>query len=107
MRRKDHWPAPGNTSGIGTLKGLTFLKDGTFRDERLMWIVLREREGESKEAHEMRVAPGSGRYRFEHGTLVLEYDDGRVSQVSVVATDPLQPTKGALLNGYPVEPNPY
>ena len=107
VRRKDHWPAPGNTSGIGTLKGLTFSKDGTFRDERLIWIVLPQRDGESKDAHEARVAPGQGRYRLEHWTLVLEYDDGRVNQVSFVATERDRPLKDAILNGYPVEPNPY
>jgi hypothetical protein len=107
VRRKDHWPAPGNTSGIGTLPGCTFNEDGTFRDERLMWIVLPEREGTSKQEHEARVAPGRGRYRMEHWTLVLEYDDGRVNQVSFVATDREQPTRGAILNGYSVEPKPY
>jgi hypothetical protein len=107
VRRKDHWPAPGNTSGIGTLPGCTFSKDGTFRDEKLMWIVLPERAGESKDAHEARVAPGQGRYRFEHWSLVLEYDDGRVSQVSFVPTNREQSTKGAILNGYPIEPKPY
>jgi hypothetical protein len=106
VRRKDHWPAPGNTSGIGTLPGCTFTKDGTFRDEKLMWIVLPEREGVSKEAHEARVTPGRGRYRLEHWSLVLEYDDGRVNQVSFVATDSAQPTRGAILNGYPIEPRP-
>jgi hypothetical protein len=107
VRRKDHWPASGNTSGIGTLKGLTFSKDGTFRDEKLMWIVLPERDVEGKDEHEVRVAPGQGRYRFEHWTLVLEYSDGRVNQVSFVATNREQPTKDAILNGYPIEPNPY
>lgn len=34
VRRKDHWLAPGNTSGIGT-----------FQNEKLMWIVLPDREG--------------------------------------------------------------
>ena len=106
VRRRDHWPAPGNTSGIGTLPGCTFAKDGRFRDEKLMWIVLPEREGTSKEAHAARVAPGAGRYRLEHWTLVLEYDDGRVNQVSFVATNREQPMKGAILNGYPVEPRP-
>lgn len=106
VRRKDHWPAPGNTSGIGTLPGLTFSTDGTFRDEKLMWIVLPERPPEDKAAHEARVAPGTGRYRFEHWTLVLEYDDGRVNQVSFVPTDREHPTKGAILNGYPIEPKP-
>ncbi len=62
IRRKGHWPAPGNTSGIGTLPGLTFSKDGTFRDEKLMWTVLPERIGEDKAAHEARVAPGIGRW---------------------------------------------
>jgi hypothetical protein len=107
VRRKDHWPAPGNTSGIGTLKGCTFSKDGTFRDEKLMWIVLPERDGEGKEAHEARVAPGKGRYRLEHWTLVLEYDDGRVNQVSFVAMNPKHPARLAILNGYPIEPYPY
>jgi hypothetical protein len=107
VRRKDHWPAPGNTSGIGTLRGCTFAKDGTFHDEKLMWIVLPEREGISKQAHEARVAPGRGRYRLEHWSLVLEYDDGRVNQVSFVATDREQPMRGAILNGYPIEPKPY
>lgn len=107
VRRKDHWPAPGNTSGIGTLRGCTFGEDGTFQDEKLMWIVLPEREGMSKQAHEARVAPGRGRYRLEHWTLVLEYDDGRVNQVSFLATDREQPTRGAILNGYPIEPRPY
>lgn len=107
VRRKDHWPAPGNTSGIGTLPGCTFAKDGTFRDEKLMWIVLPEQEGASKEAHEARVARGQGRYRLEHWSLVLEYDDGRVNQVSFVVTNPEQPMKGAILNGYPIEPKPY
>lgn len=107
VRRKDHWPAPGNTSGIGTLPGLTFSKDGTFRDEKLLWIVLPERTGEDKAAHEARVAPGTGRYRFEHWTLVLQYDDGRVNQISFVPTDREHPTKGAILNGYPIEPKPY
>jgi hypothetical protein len=107
VRRKDHWPAPGNTSGIGTLPGCTFAGDGTFRDEKLMWIVLPEREGASKEAHEKRVAPGRGRYRLEHWTLVLEYDDGRVNQVSFVATNREQPMRDAILNGYPIEPKPY
>jgi hypothetical protein len=107
VRRKDHWPASGNTSGIGTLKGLTFSKGGTFRDEKLMWIVLPERDVEGKDAHEARVAPGQGRYRLEHWTLVLEYNDGRVNQVSFVATNREQPAKGAILNGYPIEPNPY
>ncbi len=107
VRRKDHWPAPGNTSGIGTLPGLTFSKDGTFRDEKLMWIVLPERAGEDKAAHEARVAPGTGRYRFEQWTLVLEYTDGRVNQVSFVPTDREHPVKGAILNGYPIEPKPY
>jgi hypothetical protein len=106
VRRRDHWPAPGNTSGIGTLPGCTFEADGTFRDEKLMWIVLPEREGMSKQAHEARVAPGRGRYRLEHWTLVLEYDDGRVNQVSFVATDRERPTRGAILNGYPIEPRP-
>ena len=107
VRRKDHWPAPGNTSGIGTLPGLTFSKDGTFCDEKLMWIVLPERAGEDKAAHEARVASGTGRYRIEHWTLVLEYDDGRVNQVSFVPTDREHPTKGAILNGYAIEPKPY
>ncbi len=107
VRRKDHWPAPGNTRGIGTLPGLTFSKDGTFRDEKLLWIVLPERTGEDKTAHEARVAPGTGRYRFEHWTLVLEYDDGRVNQVSFVPTDRKHPIKAAILNGYPIEPKPY
>ena len=106
VRRKDHWPAPGNTSGMGTLPGLTFLKDGTFRDEKLMWIVLPERTGEDKTAHETRVAPGTGRYRFEHWTLVLQYDDGRVNQVGFIPMDREHPTKGAILNGYLIEPNP-
>jgi hypothetical protein len=105
--RKDHWPAPGNTSGMGTLPGLTFSKDGRFRDEKLMWIVLPEREGEQKAAHETRVAPGVGRYRFEQWTLVLEYDDGRVNQVGFIPTDQAHPTKAAILNGYPIEPRPY
>lgn len=105
VRRKDHWPAPGNTSGIGTLKGCTFSPDGSFRDEKLMWIVLPE--SANKDAHEARVAPGNGRYRLEHWTLVLEYSDGRVNQVSFVATDLEQPVKGAILNGYPIEPKPY
>ena len=107
VRRKDHWPAPGNTSGIGTLPGCTFNEDGTFRDEKLMWIVLPEREGMSRQAHEARVAPGRGRYRLEHWTLVLEYDDGRVNQVSFVATDRAQPARGAILNGYPIESKPF
>jgi len=107
VRRQDHWSAPGNTSGIGTLRGLTFSQNGTFRDEKLMWIVLPDRAGESKELHEARVAPGQGRYRLEHWTLVLEYDDGRVNQLSFVATDRDHPTKGAILNGYPIELNPY
>lgn len=107
VRRKDHWPAPGNTSGIGTLPGLTFSKDGMFRDEKLMWIVLPERAGEDKAMHEARVAPGTGRYRLEHWALVLEYDDGRVNQVSFVSTDQEHPTKGAILNGYRIEPKPY
>lgn len=107
VRRKDHWPAPGNTSGMGTLPGLTFSKDGTFRDEKLMWIVLPEQTGEDKAAHEARVAPGTGRYRIEHWTLVLQYDDGRVNQVSFVPTDRKHLTKGAILNGYPIEPKPY
>jgi hypothetical protein len=107
VRRKDHWPAPGNTSGIGTLPGLTFSKDGTFRDEKLMWVVLPERAGKDKAAHEARVAAGTGRYRFEHWTLVLQYDDGRVNQVSFVPTDRQHPTKGAILNGYLIEPKPY
>lgn len=107
VRRKDHWPAPGNTSRMGTLPGLTFFKDGTFRDEKLMWIVLPEQAGEDKAAHEARVAPGTGRYRFEHWTLVLQYDDGRVNQVSFVPMDGKYPTKGAILNGYPIEPKPY
>lgn len=107
VRRKDHWPAPGNTSGIGTVPGCTFLTDGTFRDEKLMWIMLPERAGDRKDAHEARVAPGSGRYRLEHWTLVLEYDDGRVNQVSFVVTDRDHPTKGAILNGYPIEANPH
>lgn len=107
VRRKDHWPAPGNTSGIGTVKGCTFTPDGTFRDERLMWVVLERRDGESSEAYEARVAPGQGRYRLEHWTLVLQYDDGRASQVSWIATDEAEPTHGALLNGIPIEPNPY
>ena len=107
VRRKDHWPAPGNTSGMGTMPGLTFSKDGTFRDEKLMWIVLPERTGEDKAAHEARVAPGAGRYRFEHWTLIFEYDDGRINQVSFVPTDREHPTKGAILNGYPIEPKPY
>ncbi len=107
VRRRDHWPAPGNTSGIGTLPGCTFTEDGTFRDEKLMWIVLPEREGMSRQAHEARVAPGRGRYRLEHWTLVLEYDDGRVNQVSFVATDREQPARGAILNGYPIEPKPF
>ncbi len=106
VRRKDHWPAPG-TSGMGTLPGCTFSKDGTFHDEKLMWIVLPEREGASKDAHAARVAPGTGRYKLEHWTLVLEYTDGRVNQVSFVATDRMKPAKGAILNGYPIEPNPY
>jgi hypothetical protein len=106
VRRKDHWPAPGNASGIGTVPGCTFTKDGAFRDEKLMWVVLPERERE-KNAHEARVAPGQGRYRLEYWTLVLEYDDGRVNQVSFVATNRDQPSKGAILNGYPIEPNPY
>lgn len=72
VRRKDHWPAPGNTSGAGTFKGIVFSKDGTFRDEKLMWIVLPERAGEDKDRHEARVLPGKGRYRLEHWTLVLE-----------------------------------
>jgi hypothetical protein len=107
VRRKDHWPAQGNTSSIGTLKGLTFLKDGTFHDVKLMWVVLPDREGESKEAHEARVMPGQGQYRFEHWTLVLEYDDGRVNRVGFVAINREQPLKGAIVNGYPIEPNPY
>jgi hypothetical protein len=107
VRRQGHWPAPGNASATGTLPGLTFRKDGTFRDEKLMWIVLPEQEGVSKDAHEARVAPGTGRYRLEHWTLVLEYDDGRVNQVGFVATDQKQPTKRAILNGYPIEPKPY
>jgi hypothetical protein len=107
VRRKDHWPAPGNTSGMGTLPGLTFAKGGTFRDDKLMWIVLPERADEDKAAHEARVAPGTGRYRFEHWTLVLEYDDGRVNQVGFIPTDREHPTKGAILNGYPIEPKPY
>lgn len=107
VRRKDHWPAPDNTSGIGTLPGLTFSKDGTFRDEKLLWIVLPERTGEDKAAHEVRVAPGTGRYRIEHWTLVLEYDDGRVNQVGFIPTDREHPTKDAILNGYPIEPKPY
>jgi len=107
VRRKDHWPAPGNTSGMGTLPGLILSKDGTFRDEKLMWIVLPERAGEDKAAHEARVAAGTGRYRFEHWTLVLQYDDGRVNQVSFVPTDREHPTKGAILNGYLIEPKPY
>ncbi len=107
VRRKDHWPAPGNTSGIGTLPGCTFDEDGTFRDEKLMWIVLPGQEGSSRQGHEARVAPGRGRYRLEHWTLVLEYDDGRVNQVSFVATDREHPTRGAILNGYPIEPKPY
>lgn len=107
MRRKDHWPAPGNTSSMGTLPGLTISKDGRFRDEKLMWIVLPEREGETKSAHEARVAPGTGRYRFEHWTLVLEYDDGRVNQVGFIPVDQAHPTKGAILNGYQIEPRPY
>lgn len=106
VRRKDHWPAPGNTSGMGTLPGLTFSKNGTFRDEKLMWIVLPEQTGEDKAAHEARVAPGTGRYRIEHWTLVLQYDDGRVNQVSFVPTDRKHLTKGAILNGYPIEPKP-
>jgi hypothetical protein len=107
VRRKNHWPAPGNTSGIGTLPGLTFAKGGTFRDDKLMWVVLPERADEDKAAHEARVAEGTGRYRFEHWTLVLEYDDGRVNQVSFVPTDRKHPTKGAILNGYAIEPKPY
>lgn len=107
VRRKGHWPAPGNTSGIGTAKGCTFAKDGTFRDEQLMWVVSSERDGESKGAYQARVAPGRGKYRLEHWSLVLEYDDGRVNQVSFVAVNPDQPTKWAILNGYPIEPNPY
>ncbi|MEQ1846191.1 MAG: hypothetical protein ABL983_11555, partial [Nitrospira sp.] len=91
----------------GTLPGLTFSKDGTFRDEKLLRIVLPERPPEDKAAHEARVAPGTGRYRFEHWTLVLEYDDGRVNQVSFVPTDREHPTKGAILNGYAIEPKPY
>jgi hypothetical protein len=106
VRRKDHWPAPGNTSGIGTLPGCTFSRDGTFRDEKLMWIVLPEREGASQEAHAARVAPGQGRYTLKHWTLLLEYDDGRVNQVSFIATDSDLPAKGAILNGFPVEPRP-
>lgn len=106
VRRKDHWPAPGNTSGIGTLPGCTFSRDGTFRDEKLMWIVLPEREGASQEAHAARVAPGQGRYTLKHWTLLLEYDDGRVNQVSFIATDPDLPAKGAILNRFPVEPRP-
>jgi hypothetical protein len=107
VRRKDHWPAPGNTSGIGTLSGLTFSKNGTFRDEKLMWVMLPQRAEEDRAAHEARVAPGTGRYRFEHWTLVLQYDDGRVNQVSFLPTDREHPTKGAILNGYPIEPKPY
>jgi hypothetical protein len=107
VRRKDHWPAPGNTSGIGTLPGLILSKDETFRDEKLMWIVLPERADEDKAAHEVRVAPGTGRYRVEHWTLVLEYDDGRVNQVGFIPTNREHPTKGAILNGYPIEPKPY
>jgi hypothetical protein len=107
VRHKDHWPAPGNTSGIGTLPGLILSKDGTFRDEKLMRIVLPEQAGEDKAAHEARVAAGTGRYRFEHWTLVLQYDDGRVNQVSFVPTDREHPTKGAILNGYLIEPKPY
>ncbi len=107
VRRKDHWPAPGNTSGMGTLPGLIFSKDGTFHDDKLMWSVLPKREGETKSAHEARVAPGTGRYRFEHWTLVLEYDDGRVNQISFIPMDREHPTKGAILNGYPIEPRPY
>lgn len=107
VRRKDHWPAPGNTGGMGTLPGLTFSKNGTFRDEKLMWIVLPERTGEDKAMYEARVAPGTGRYRLEHWTLVLEYDDGRVNQVSFVSTDWEHPTKGAILNEYQIEPKPY
>jgi hypothetical protein len=107
FRRKDNWPVPGNTSGIGTLPGLTFSKDGTFCDEKLMWIVLPERAGEDKAAHEGRVASGTGRYRFEHWTLVLQYNDGRVNQVSFIPIDREHPTKGAILNGYPIEPKPY
>lgn len=107
VRRKGHWPAPGNRSGIGTVRGCTFAKDGTFRDERLMWVVLPEREGESQETYQTRVAPGQGRYRLEHWSLVLQYDDGRINQVSFVAMNPDQPTKWAILNGYPIEPYPY
>jgi hypothetical protein len=107
VRRKGHWPAPGNTSGIGTVGGCTFAKDGTFRDERLMWVVLPKRDGESQEAYQTRVAPGQGWYRLEHWSLVLEYDDGRINQVSFVAMNPDQPTKWAILNGYPIEPYPY
>jgi hypothetical protein len=107
VRHKGHWPAPGNTSGIGTLPGLTFSKDGTFRDEKLMWIVLPERTGEDNAMHEARVAPGTGRYQVEHWSLVLQYDDGRVNQVSFVPTDREDPAKGAILTGYPIEPKPF
>ena len=77
------------------------------RVDLLLWIVLPERTGKDKTAHEARVAPGTGRYRFEHWTLVLEYDDGRVNQVSFVPTDREHPTKAAILNGYLIEPKPY
>lgn len=106
VRRKDHWPAPGNTSGIGTLRGCTFASDGTFQDEKLMWIVLPEKDGTTKQAHDARVAPGRGRYRLEHYSLVLEYDDGRVNQVSFITTNREKPLRDAILNGYPVETRP-
>ena len=106
VRRKDHWDAPGNTSGIGTLPGCTFSRGGTFRDEKLLWIVLPEREGASEEAHAACVAPGQGRYKLAHWTLLLEYADGRVNQVSCIATNPDLPANGAILNGSPVEPRP-
>lgn len=83
-----------------------FSRGGTFRDEKLLWIVLPEREGASEEAHAACVAPGQGRYKLAHWTLLLEYDDGRVNQVSCIATNPDLPTNGAILNGYPVEPRP-
>ena len=107
LRRKDHWPAPGNTSGIGTVAGCTFGADGTFADQRLMWVVLEQRPGESRGEYDARVAPGRGHYHIEQFTLVLEYDDGRVNRVRLIPTDDDAPMNGAIVGEYPVEPNPY
>lgn len=98
LRREGHW-----TTSVG---GCVFSRDGTFVDQQLLWVVLPERAGESKEARAARVAPGKGRYRLEHWTLVLEYADGRVNRVGFVPTDRERPGKGALLNGFPVGPRP-